>query len=80
MNKALNYTINDLNVLEKDSDNNPTSFTPLFEIPGEIYSQDYPKRLRHSFPKNSKWTEEIEFQNQQVEKWKKHVFERYIDV
>lgn len=74
------YTLDDLKVLEKDTDENPTSFTPLFEIPGEIYNQSYPKRMKHTFPKNGKWTEEIEFKGKKVERWEKHVFNRYIDV
>jgi hypothetical protein len=74
------YSIDDINFLKKDTDETPTSFTPLFEIPGEIYNQDFPKRLKHTFPKNGHWTEVIDFEGDKVERWKKRVLERYVRV
>lgn len=73
------YTIKDVNFLKKDTDKSPNSFTPLFEVPGELYSQSYPKRLKHTFPENGVWSEQIEFQGEKLERWKKKVFERYVE-
>jgi len=75
------YSFNDLNVLKEDTDENPKSFTPLFEVPGSLYSQDYPKRLRHTFPDTTHWREKVEVSGDgKVEKWKKKLYERYVNL
>lgn len=74
----MTYDLSNLNILKKDSDNNPTSFTPLFEIPGEIYNQDFPKRLKHTFPDNKHWKEKIEFEGEKIPRWKKRIVTRYL--
>lgn len=75
-----NYSLKDINFLKEDTDNSPTSFTPLFEVPGEIYNQEFPKRLKHTFPKNNHWTKKIQFEGEEVERWKKKILQRYVRV
>jgi hypothetical protein len=75
-----NYSIDDLTVLKEDSDSSPKSFTPLFEVPGKLYDQSYPKRLKHTFPDSSHWRQKVKFDGEEVVKWKKRIFERYMDV
>lgn len=75
----VDYSINDINVLEKDSNpDDPNAFTPLFELPGDHYNQSYPKRLRHTFPENGKWTELIEVNGKEVPRWKKYIKDNYL--
>ena len=74
------YSIDDIEILEKDTTDDPKSFTPKFEVPGEIYGQDYAKRLRHTFPSTEKWKEETELDGETVVRWKKKLFERYLDI
>lgn len=76
----MKHTLDDVKFLEKDTDENPNSFTPLFEIPGEIYNQSYPKRMKHTFPKNGHWTELITFEGEEIERWKKKILERYVRI
>jgi len=72
------YTIEDLKILEKDTTDDPSSFTPKFELPGEMYNQDYPKRLRHTFPEKDKWHKEVEVNGKKVERWKEYIVEKYL--
>lgn len=72
------YTIKDLKILETDTTDDPNSFTPKFEIPGKLYKQDYPKRLRHTFPDTEKWHRTVQVDGQNVERWKQYIVERYL--
>lgn len=74
----MSYNYSDLTVLEEDTTKDPKSFTVLFEVPGEIYGQSYPERLRHTFPENGKWKTEVEFEGQTMMKWEKVLVERYL--
>lgn len=73
------YTVDDINVLEKDTNpDDPNAFTPKFELPGEHYNQDYPKRLRHNFPDQDKWTKLVEVDGKEVPRWKKYIKDHYL--
>lgn len=73
------YGIDDIKVLEEDTNDDPRILTPKFELPGEIYNQSYPKRIRHTFPDEDKWTKKVDFNGRSVARWKKYVFEHYLD-
>lgn len=76
----MTYTINDLKILEEDTTpDNPQMMTPKFEVPGEIFNQDYPKRLRHSFPNTDKWEKTVDVDGNQVPRWKQYLFQHYIE-
>ena len=80
MNKIINFVIKvgkKLSLFDKFSERH--SFI-LGGFSGSIYNQDYPKRLKHTFPDNNHWKEKIEFNGNKVKRWKKHLFERYIEV
>ena len=49
-------------------------FRVVFEVPGESYGQDYPKRLRHSFPMRDKFFDDVELSDGSVVKR----FEQYL--
>lgn len=73
------YGLDDVNFLEKDANpDEPKSFTPLFELPGEMFNQSYPERIRHTFPENGKWTEKVDVNGQEVERWKKYIVDHYL--
>lgn len=42
-----------------DIEEKTDSFRVVFEVPGEPYGQDYPKRLSHSFPLKDSYFKEL---------------------
>ena len=68
-----------IRILEEDVDEDPTNITPLFEIDGEVYGQNYPKRLKHTFPRNGKWTDVIEYDGVEMKRYEKHILKRYVE-
>jgi hypothetical protein len=74
----MTYTVDDIKVLEKDTSDDPRSFVPKYELPGEIFNQSYPRRSRHTFPDNEKWHSKVAINGQKVEKWKAEIFHRYL--
>lgn len=72
------YTIQDINWLEDDTTDDPNSFTPKFELPGEMYNQSYPKRLRHTFPEKDKWRRTVEVNDEEYVRWKEYIAENYL--
>lgn len=75
----MDYTLDDITVLEQDTNDDPRIITPKIELPGEIYNQDYPKRVRHTFPDEDKWTKTVEFKGQNVPRWKKYIYQNYFN-
>lgn len=72
------YSIEDINWLVNDTTDDPKSFTPKFELPGEMYNQSYPKRLRHTFPEKDKWHKEVEVDGETFERWQQYIAENYL--
>ena len=75
----MSYSLDDLKILEEDTTDDPNSFTPLISLPAELYGKQYRKRIRHPFPENGKWREEVELNGESVVKWKKYLFHNYIE-
>lgn len=75
----MTYTINDIKVLEEDTtEDDPNMLTPKVELPGELWNQSYPKRIRHSFPNQEKWMKKVDVNGGQVPRWKKYILENYL--
>ena len=68
-----------IKILEEDTDDSVTSFTPLFEVDGDVYGQNYPKRLKHTFPKNGNWMDVVEYDGVEMKRFEKHILKRYVE-
>lgn len=51
-----------------DIEEKPESFRVVFEVPGDKYNQNYPKRLSHSFPLKDSYFKEVEDGKKRYEK------------
>lgn len=58
-----------------DIEQTDSGFTVIMDLPGELYDQDYPKRMRHGFPSEKRFFKEKEG----VPKWKRHLQETYLE-
>lgn len=51
-----------------DIEEKAESFKIIFEVPGDKYDQNYPKRLSHSFPLKDSYFQELENGKKRYEK------------
>lgn len=48
-----------LSILDLEETEDGEKIEVVFEVPGDKFDQNYPKRLKHAFPKEEKYFEEV---------------------
>lgn len=62
--------------IERENDH----FTVVFEVPGEHYDQDYPKRLKHGFPLRERFFKKVELADgEEAFNFEKYLVNSYVD-
>lgn len=64
----------DLEPEDGDSLETCRHFKVVFEVPGSMYGQDYPKRLSHVFPNKKRFFKEVENGDKRLEKILKDLY------
>lgn len=68
---------NEIKIL--DLEKHATTFRVVFEVPGKYYNQDYPERIRHTFPLDSKWFQDVKEDGHELKRFEEYLIDNYIE-